>query len=214
MTRTVGSHGPKTMEAIRKAGLRLIFHHGFEAMNLRDLASEVGIQAGSLYNHITSKQELLFDLIKDHLEHLLIAVDQALETASGPVERMHTFVGFHVSYHMVRKREIYIANFELRSLEPKNYAVIVKLRREYEKRIIDILDEGVAQGVFDVADTHVASFAILAMLTGICTWYRPSGRLDGAQIVDIYTNLVMRGLLCDNSAAKDNYAAWCASGRE
>ena len=40
-------------------------------MSLRRLASEVGIQAGSLYNHITTKQELLFDLIKTHMDELL-----------------------------------------------------------------------------------------------------------------------------------------------
>ncbi|HKU04506.1 MAG TPA: TetR/AcrR family transcriptional regulator, partial [Bradyrhizobium sp.] len=40
MARTVGSYGPKTMEAIRKAGLRLIFEHGYEAMSLRQLAAE------------------------------------------------------------------------------------------------------------------------------------------------------------------------------
>ena len=51
------------MEAIRKAGLRLIFEHGYAAMSLRQLAAEVGIQSGSLYNHISTKQELLFDLI-------------------------------------------------------------------------------------------------------------------------------------------------------
>ena len=35
MARTVGSNGPKTMEAIRKAGLRLIYSQGYEAMSLR-----------------------------------------------------------------------------------------------------------------------------------------------------------------------------------
>ena len=64
MARTIGSYGPKTLEAIRKAGLRLIFEHGYEAMSLRQLAAEVGIQAGSLYNHIATKQELLFVLIR------------------------------------------------------------------------------------------------------------------------------------------------------
>ena len=67
MARTIGSHGPKTMEAIRKAGLRLIFEHGYAAMSLRQLAAEVGIQSGSLYNHISTKQELLFTLVRDHI---------------------------------------------------------------------------------------------------------------------------------------------------
>src|SRR5215510_14723697 len=70
MARTIGSSGPKTMEAIRKAGLRLIFEHVYAAMSLRQLAAEVGIQAGSLYNHISTKQELLFDLIQDHINEL------------------------------------------------------------------------------------------------------------------------------------------------
>ena len=71
MARTIGSHGPTTLEAIRKAGVRLIFEHGYEAMSLRQLAAEVGIQPGSLYNHISTKQDLLFDLVQDHINDLL-----------------------------------------------------------------------------------------------------------------------------------------------
>jgi AcrR family transcriptional regulator len=121
MARTIGSYGPKTMEAIRKAGLRLIFEHGYEAMSLRQLAAEVGIQAGSLYNHISTKQELLFDLIQDHINELLRQLDRAMEGKQDPDERLRAFVAFHVTYHVTRKREVFIANSELRSLEPKNY---------------------------------------------------------------------------------------------
>ena len=129
MARTIGSYGPKTMEAIRKAGLRLIFEHGYEAMSLRQLAAEVGIQAGSLYNHISTKHELLFDLIQDHINELLRQLDRALDGKEEPVERLRAFVTFHVTYHMTRKREVFIANSELRSMEPKNYEAIVALRR-------------------------------------------------------------------------------------
>ena len=120
MARTIGSHGPKTMEAIRRAGLRLIFERGYEAMSLRQLAAEVGIQAGSLYNHFSTKQELLFGLIQDHINELLRQLDRALEGKEDPPERLRAFVAFHVTYHMTRKREVFIANSELRSLEPKN----------------------------------------------------------------------------------------------
>ena len=125
MARTIGSYGPKTMESIRKAGLRLIFEHGYEAMSLRQLAAEVGIQAGSLYNHISTKQELLFDLIQDHINELLRQLDRAMEGKQDPDEKLRAFVAFHVTYHMTRKREVFIANSELRSLEPKNYEAIV-----------------------------------------------------------------------------------------
>src|SRR5215475_1095610 len=139
MARTIGSYGPKTMEAIRKAGLRLIFEHGYEAMSLRQLAAEVGIQAGSLYNHISTKQELLFDLVQDHINELLRQLELALEGKDRPVEKLRAFVAFHVLYHMTKKREVFIANSELRSLDAKNYAAIVTLRgawREFWPRAL------------------------------------------------------------------------------
>ncbi|WP_316180029.1 MULTISPECIES: TetR/AcrR family transcriptional regulator [unclassified Bradyrhizobium] len=195
MARTIGSHGPTTMEAIRKAGLRLIFQHGYEAMSLRQLAAEVGIQPGSLYNHISTKQELLAELIQDHINNLLRELDQALRGTQGPVERLRAFVAFHVGYHMTRKREVFIANSELRSLEPRNYEAVVALRGAYERRLADILSDGVAQGVFDVDDIQVATFAIIALLTGLCSWYRPGGRLSKETIIAAHEKLVLSGVM-------------------
>jgi AcrR family transcriptional regulator len=194
MARTIGSHGPTTLEAIRKAGVRLIFERGYDAMSLRDLAAEVGIQAGSLYNHISTKQELLFDLVQDHINDLLRQLDLALEDKTDPVEKLRTFVAFHVTYHMTRKREVFIANSELRSLEPKNYDVVVALRGAYEQRLAQILADGVSEGVFDVVDVQVATFAIIALLTGLCTWYRPGGRLTKEAIVAAHEKLVLSGV--------------------
>jgi AcrR family transcriptional regulator len=194
MARTIGSYGPKTMEAIRKAGLRLIFEHGYEAMSLRQLAAEVGIQAGSLYNHISTKQELLFDLIQDHINELLRQLDRAMEGKQDPDEKLRAFVAFHVTYHMTRKREVFIANSELRSLETKNYEAIVALRGAYEQRLAAILADGIEQGTFEVGDIQVATFAILALLTGLCTWYRPGGRLTREAIVAAHEKLVLSGV--------------------
>ncbi|MBA7480195.1 HTH-type transcriptional repressor KstR2 [subsurface metagenome] len=194
MSRTIGSYGPKTMEAIRKAGLRLIFEHGYEAMSLRQLAAEVGIQAGSLYNHISTKQELLFDLVQDHINELLRQLDRALDGKQEPAERLRAFVAFHVTYHMTRKREVFIANSELRSLEPKNYEAIVALRGAYEQRLAQILEQGAEEGVFEVVDVQVATFAIIALLTGLCSWYRPGGRLTREAIIAAHEKLVLSGV--------------------
>ncbi|MCC8979142.1 TetR/AcrR family transcriptional regulator [Bradyrhizobium acaciae] len=194
MARTIGSHGPTTLEAIRKAGVRLIFERGYEAMSLRQLAAEVGIQAGSLYNHISTKQDLLFDLVQDHINDLLRELDLALEGKADPVEKLRAFVAFHVSYHMTRKREVFIANSELRSLEAKNYDAVVALRGAYERRLAEILTEGVTEGVFEVVDIQVATFAIISLLTGLCTWYRPGGRLTRDAIIAAHEKLVLSGV--------------------
>ncbi|WP_024519551.1 TetR/AcrR family transcriptional regulator [Bradyrhizobium sp. Tv2a-2] len=201
MSRTIGSSGPKTQEAIRRAGLRLIFEHGYEAMSLRQLAAEVGIQVGSLYNHIATKQGLLFELVQDHINELLRQLDLALEGKDEPRDRLRAFVAFHVGYHMTRKREVFIANSELRSLESRNYEAIVALRSAYEQRLSDILSRGVAAGVFEVVDVQVATFAILSLLTGLCNWYRPGGRLTKEAIIAAHEKLVLSGVAAEGPAS-------------
>ncbi len=201
MARIAGSSGARTAEAIRRAALRLIWRQGYAAMNLRDLAAEVGIQPSSLYNHIETKQALLFDLVHDHLTALLAATDAALE-AAGPdtLERLRAFAAHHVLYHLEKRAEVYIANSELRALDPPNHGRVVALRRAYEARLITLLEAGMAEGRLAVADITVAAYAILAMLTGVCTWYRPGGRLSNAEIVDQHVALVMAGVLKRSAA--------------
>lgn len=203
MTRVAGSHGPTTAAAIRRAGLRLIYEHGFEAMTLRQLADAVGLRPASLYNHISTKQDLLFTLVHDHMRALLADLDVALARAGeGAGERLRAFIAHHLLYHMEKKREVFVANFELRSLEARNYRVIVGLRRRYEERLVGLLDEGTATGAFRALDTRVAAYATLAMLTGACTWYKPDGRLSKAEVVGLHTDLVLRGCLASAETAR------------
>lgn len=194
MSRTVGSSGPKTLAAIRKAGLQLIYAEGYEAMSLRRLAGKVGLQPGSLYNHIATKQDLLFDLIHNHMVALLARVDTELDGIDDPLERLRAFIAFHLSYHIERKREVFIGSAELRSLKPANRRRIVALRRTYEDLLCDILEKGVARKAFKVGDIRVSAYAILAMLTGICTWYDPKGRIDRKELIDVHTRLILQGV--------------------
>ena len=68
--RRAGFRRETTEKLIRRAAVSMIAQHGFKSASLRKVAEEVGIQAGSLYNYISSKDEFLFRLLKEHLEHL------------------------------------------------------------------------------------------------------------------------------------------------
>lgn len=201
MARKTGSSGPKTQQAIRAAGLKLLRRHGYEGMSLRQLAAEVGLQQGSLYNHIRTKQDLLMELLRGHMMDLLRALDRELAEVTVPIARLRAFIAFHLHYHMTRQAEVFVINFELRSLEPQNYVEIVKLRQAYERVLAEILAAGMRDKSLRRADIQVASYALLAMLTGICTWYRPDGRLSEAEIVGIHTDLALRGLVAAGSSS-------------
>ena len=176
-------------------GLDLIHERGFEAVSLRQLAARVGLQPGSLYNHIETKQDLLFDLIHNHMVTLLQSVDAELDGIEDPLARLKAFIAFHLTYHIERKREVFIGSSELRSREPKNRKKIVALRRTYEERLCDILERGTEKRLFKIDDIPVSAYAILAMLTGICTWYDAKGRIDRKTLIDIHTRLVLQGVL-------------------
>ncbi|WP_413987775.1 TetR/AcrR family transcriptional regulator [Labrys okinawensis] len=195
MARRAGSDGAKTAEAIRAAGLRLIFEHGYEGMSLRDLAEMVGVQPGSLYNHIATKQALLFELLSEHMRTLTAALDEALAGVEGPLARLDAFIDFHLRYHLTRKMEVFVNNSELRSLEPANLTVITRLRRAYEARLAAILAEGVEQRVLSVPDVPVTTYALLALLTGVVSWYDPGGRLSEEEIISTHRRLVLEGIV-------------------
>src|SRR3712207_76196 len=101
MGRTAGSSGPRTAAAIRRVGLRLIYRRGFEAMSLRELAAPLRINVASLYHYIRTRQDLLFELIREHMETLLAQTDAALaEAPAGATERLRAFIAHHVVYHL------------------------------------------------------------------------------------------------------------------
>lgn len=194
MARTTGSTGAKTKEAIRRAAIKRIYEHGFEAMKLRDLADDVGIQAGSLYNYIKYKEDFLHSLLREVLVELLDGLAKELDGPKTPLAALDAFIAFHLRWHTARREEVFIGNMELRSLSEPHYEEIVRLRETYEKKLKAILDWGNKEKAWRVRDTKVTTYAIIAMLTGVCTWYRARGRLSQNQLIEVYRELVLRGI--------------------
>ncbi|WP_027243461.1 TetR/AcrR family transcriptional regulator [Leisingera daeponensis] len=193
MARTQGSHSDITGPRIREAALRLFAQHGYAAVSMRQIASEVGVQAGALYNYTPDKQSLLFSLMSSHMEELQAAWD-AVPRAAGAMERLRAFTGFHIRFHLERPDAVFIAYMELRNLTEENFTVIESLRRDYENGVEGILKEGVEQGVFAIPDTKIATLAVIAMLNGVNTWYRSEGRLSLDEVEQAYWNMVQKAL--------------------
>lgn len=58
----------------------------------------------------------------------------------------------------------------------------------------EILRDGVAEGVFAPADIRIATMAVIAMLTGVTTWYRPAGRLSVDEVEGLYWEMVRKSV--------------------
>lgn len=191
MARKTGSHADITGPAIRASALRLFAQSGYAAVSMREIASEVGVRAGALYLYTPDKQTLLFDLLREHMEHVLTSWEAA-RGGETPLERLETFVQFHIDYHLDRSDEVFLSYMELRNLSPDNFASIEALRRQYEAELEAILGDGNASGDFRLPDVRVSTMALIAMLNGVLTWYREGGRLSRDRIQRIYWNMARR----------------------
>ena len=191
---TLPATKPSTAELIRSSAIDLFFEHGYEATSLRAIAGEVGIQVGSLYNHLTSKESLLYSIMSTIMEDLLREFDSRLAVVTDSVERLRAAIEVHVFFHTARAREVFIGNSELRSLTAAHRRKVVKLRDQYEERFVDIIERGVADGSFQAPDPKLTAWAILAVGTSTSTWFRADGRLQLEEIASLYTELVLNGL--------------------
>lgn len=193
MARTAGSSAEVTGPRIRAAALALFARHGYAAVSMRQIAREVGLQAGALYLYTPDKQTLLANLLASHMSDLLASI-AALPRQHDPVAALEQFVRFHIRYHHERADEVFISYMELRNLTPENFAMIEDLRRDYETILQKIIEQGRDAGLFDVPDSKLAALAVIAMLTGVNTWYDEGGRLSLDRVADIYCAMVLRAV--------------------
>lgn len=188
------STGESTEKAIREAAVKAIAKHGFEAASLREIAKEVGIRAPSLYNYISSKEQLLYELMKDPLTSMLTEYRALVRDIDDPAEKLEVFVQVHLNFHLHWRLDVFIGNMELRSLSPSHYRTVSNLRDEYARVLQDIIEQGVKAGVFQAPQPRVLSLVMLGMLSGVCNWYQPGGEMSAEAMTQLHTDLAFRML--------------------
>jgi len=190
--------GPRTAEMIREAAADLFYLHGYEATSLRQVASQVGIQVGSLYNHISGKDELLSAIMIQVMVDLQAALEESIADVADPVDRLVAAVGCHIRFHAERRRDVFIGNSELRSLDAEAHKKVVSLRKKYEETLRDLVVAAADSADGDVIDVKLQVFAIVAIGTHVASWYKPGRGYPLDDIVDTYTQIILRQLALES----------------
>ena len=184
---------PHTSLRIEEAALELFFDQGYKATTMREIALACGLTAGSLYNHFPSKDQLLYTIVKrvhDVLDHDLAA---AVEGAGDdPRDQLRAYVHRHALLHTGLRKEARVANLEIGSLPEPQRSEIVATRRRLRHNLRDIIERGMAAGVFAVADSSVVANALLSMSIRIPDWFRREGRLSAENVAELHADLALR----------------------
>jgi len=177
---------------MREAAADLFYEHGYEATSLREVASAVGIQVGSLYNHISGKDQLLSGIMIDVMNGLLDSVDASVADTEDPAKRLAAAIDCHIRFHAERRRDVFIGNSELRSLGPEDRKTVIGLRKKYEEKLRELVRAAASDD--ELVDVKLQVFSIVAIGTHVSSWYKPGRGYSLDYIVDAYTTMIFRQL--------------------
>jgi TetR/AcrR family transcriptional regulator, cholesterol catabolism regulator len=181
----------RRVELAREAA-RLFAERGFHGTSMGDLAEALGVQKGSLYSLTGSKQELLFETMREGARAFHAALDEVPEDASA-IERVRLALRGHLR---VVSRQIDVATVftrEWRYLEDRYREEILDERRRYEERWRTIFREGVESGGLRTdLDIGAAALLVLSAANWAYTWLAP-GR-DTDELADRFTAILVDGV--------------------
>jgi AcrR family transcriptional regulator len=174
-------------ERILETALDEFYECGFHGATMRNIANKAGCSAANVYNHFENKSELLVEILRRASDEQFTATRNALRKAGAdPAERWRVAVTAHSLYTAQNPRACLVANTELRYLDILNRKRVVGSRDAQEQLFVDIAENAVASGAFDVPRVHQAVTAVLTMCSGIPLWFRSDGPLSAHQVADDY----------------------------
>ncbi len=158
------------------AARRLLAETGYGAMSMRQLAQRAGLSAGSLYYHVSSKQDMLYCVILDVLEEREEEW-KAFPKAKTPTGEIRRLVRFLLTRQRNRLHEDLMLIHEVRHLNNEQRHSVSQHIRHFESHAISIIQRGICKGVFsaiNVESTAVGLFALVsagqALRTGRFGW--------------------------------------------
>ncbi len=165
---------------------------GYERTTVRDLASAVGIQSGSIFHHFKSKDEILKAVMEETILYNTALMRAALADARDPREQVLSLIRCELQSIMGGTGEAMgVLVYEWRSLNADSQAHILRLRDLYEQIWLDVLCAARDAGFFR-ADPFVLRRFLTGALSWTTTWFRQDGKITLDQLAEEALALVIK----------------------
>lgn len=168
---------------------------GFSSASMRELADAVGVEAPSLYNHIGSKSEILQTICFKVANAFSIYLDTIENTAGSSTVRLENIIRFHIRMMLNNFDEVYVANHEWKHLKEPYLSNFLIQRRGYEKRLINLMETGIAAKEFKTANPYVAVLTILSAVRGLEFWQQHKKNISSQVLEDDMVNHLLNGII-------------------
>lgn len=168
---------------------------GYHATTIRDIADGAGLLSGSLYAHIRTKEDLLFEITDEIADRFLTGIRRiAQDAALTPVEKFHAALCEHIRVVADNMDAATVFSHEWKALSDERKQRIQKKRDDYEQQWTFIIDDGVEQKVFQDKHRKFARMVTLSVANWLYQWYDPAGDLDAAGVAERLATVLLHGL--------------------
>ena len=182
-------------ENILQAAAVIFQEKGYHAASMQDIAEAVDLKKGSLYHHVSSKQEILLALLDEALDLIFERLQPIQEKDLSPSTKLRQLTGAYLSFLAEKRSLSSVLLLEYRSLEPELKKQHIPRRDRVESIWIETVTEGINGSEFNSSDPGLTTKALFGALNWAITWYREDGPLSIEEIADQLTDLFLEGLL-------------------
>jgi AcrR family transcriptional regulator len=183
---------PTRRSELTREAARLFARKGYHGTSIGDIAEALGVQKGSLYSHIASKEDLLYETMREGAAAFHGSLDAIPDDApAGEKIRLALRGHLRVVAEQLDVATVFVQ--EWRYLEGARGEEFVADRRRYEERIRDLFREGRELGELrSDLDEAVAALLLLSAANWAYTWLQP-GR-DTDELADRFYALLVDGI--------------------
>jgi AcrR family transcriptional regulator len=178
-------------ETIVAAAVELFYNKGYARTTLEEVADAIKVTKPFIYAHFKSKTELLAEICMRGTRISHAALLRATERQGTPIEKLEAIVHDFMLTVLNHQAHAVIYSREEKELDPEDRDAINVLRREFDHRLVEVLEQGVAQGEFSVVDVPLAALAIIGAVGWSQVWFRPNGRLTKDQAAQGVADLAL-----------------------
>jgi AcrR family transcriptional regulator len=183
-----------TRNEILEAAAQIFSQKGYHGTSMQDIALAVNLQKGSLYHHVSSKQEILFELLNQGLDILIERVMDAIADPGYPDEKLHKAISAYLCSLTEYQDLAAVLLLEYRSLEPDFYERHILRRDRFEQIWRDLIKEGNEDGIFACPHPSLSARALLGLMNWTVTWFHSDGPMSAEEIAHQYSDLFLFGL--------------------
>ena len=192
---------PVSFQVIEREAIRLFGEKGYPVIGMRDLSESVGILPGSLYAHISSKEDLLLRIVDAGIRNYTDAVAPFAESPGPADERLRGALRAHLRVLAATGEQTRVTFQQWRYLGEENRALVVKRRQEFEDLFTRIVRDGIQSGLFrPVPHLRVTVLGIIGALNMATDWFSPDGPSGHQEIADALADTFLGGLLPTDAA--------------